>query len=72
MSAERFVGRSLRFLKVELCGELNLSGWKRAADVSERRARDVGVGGLKIRAVEQIEKLGAQLQPCFFVDWQAE
>jgi hypothetical protein len=40
---------------------------KRAANVSESGAVDVGISGLKIRAVEQIEKLGAQFEPRFFV-----
>ena len=40
-------------------GDLNLPPRKRAADVSESGTVDVIVGGLKIRVIEQVKKLGA-------------
>ena len=52
--------------------ELNLPRQKSAADVSESGTGDVRIGGLKIRAIEQIEKLGAKFEARFFVNRQPE
>ena len=53
-------------------GDLNLPRRKRAADVSESGTRNIGIRRLKIRAIEQIKKLGAELDARFFVNRQTE